>query len=269
LFRLLVSLLKRSQDAALDPRGQVPTAVAKAAFDMLKHTPAARAVAGSVTPESDRQVVSGGLWLLVFGRCYLQWAGAVHRPMAAGKLKAALGIAKLSGGHDEDLARPWSGLEFGLMQQMVVVRQLEDWLGSAGKGMCAGLSAEGYAMGSVVEGARALGDTYGNMMQAVAGCVFGHAAYADVLTAKASGLVSELTSLGQALSVFAVRSCCNNPWCPNTSGMSEKAVVTGKSCLCAGCKVARYCCKTCQTACWESVHKPVCKMLRARSAAKA
>jgi hypothetical protein len=84
---------------------------------------------------------------------------------------------------------------------------------------------------------------------------------------RVDGLIRALASLGQALSGFAVRHCCNNPRCVNTRGLSERALVSGKGCLCAGCKVARYCGQPCQAAHWKATHKPVCKMPRARSAA--
>jgi hypothetical protein len=34
--------------------------------------------------------------------------------------------------------------------------------------------------------------------------------------------------------------CCNNPGCVNTAGPSERALVGGKSCKCAGCRTARW-----------------------------
>jgi hypothetical protein len=34
--------------------------------------------------------------------------------------------------------------------------------------------------------------------------------------------------------------CCNNPGCINTAGRSERALVGGKSCKCAGCRTARW-----------------------------
>jgi hypothetical protein len=34
--------------------------------------------------------------------------------------------------------------------------------------------------------------------------------------------------------------CCNNPGCTNTAGPSERALVGGKSCKCAGCRTARW-----------------------------
>jgi hypothetical protein len=72
--------------------------------------------------------------------------------------------------------------------------------------------------------------------------------------------VSSTLSVGQQLKSFAAalcgllpnRQCCNNPGCGSCSGLSEAALVGGKSCRCGGCKVARYCSRECQVRC--SVH---------------
>jgi hypothetical protein len=69
--------------------------------------------------------------------------------------------------------------------------------------------------------------------------------------------VSNTLSVGQQLKSFAAalcglspnRQCCNNPGCGSCSGLSETALVGGKSCRCGGCKVARYCSRECQVRC--------------------
>jgi hypothetical protein len=85
---------------------------------------------------------------------------------------------------------------------------------------------------------------------------------AAAVVERAGQLTDALLSLGQALSVFAVRHCCNNPGCLNTSGLTERGIVSGKSCLCSRCRVARYCGRQCQVAHFK-LHKSVCKMLAA------
>jgi hypothetical protein len=72
----------------------------------------------------------------------------------------------------------------------------------------------------------------------------------------------ELKSLGLALCSFAVPCMCNNPGCASMAGLSELASVSGRSCVCGGCRVARYCGRACQRAVWKQ-HKPVCAALSA------
>jgi hypothetical protein len=60
-------------------------------------------------------------------------------------------------------------------------------------------------------------------------------------------------------------SFCNNPNCVNLSGPREVQLVSGRSCVCAGCRVARYCGRACQREVWK-LHKPVCKSLAAIAA---
>jgi hypothetical protein len=76
-----------------------------------------------------------------------------------------------------------------------------------------------------------------------------------------AGLVEALETVGRACSVFAVPHCCNNPGCSNMARGSELSMVSGKSCICGGCQVARYCGRGCQKPHWKQ-HKPVCKMLQ-------
>ena len=67
---------------------------------------------------------------------------------------------------------------------------------------------------------------------------------------------------------FAVPCLCNNPLCTNVSGLTELGLVSGRSCVCGGCRVARYCGRECQRAVRKQ-HKPVCAALAAAAAAAA
>jgi hypothetical protein len=78
--------------------------------------------------------------------------------------------------------------------------------------------------------------------------------------------VQEMRAAGNALCSFAVPSLCNNPGCVNTAGLTELGLASGRSCLCGGCLVARYCGRACQRAVWKQ-HKPVCTALAAAAAA--
>jgi hypothetical protein len=54
-----------------------------------------------------------------------------------------------------------------------------------------------------------------------------------------AAVVQELRSTGLALCSFAVPNFCNNPECSDMSRLSERLLVTGHSCLCSRCRVAR------------------------------
>jgi hypothetical protein len=71
-----------------------------------------------------------------------------------------------------------------------------------------------------------------------------------------------LQQAGVALCSLAVPCLCNNPGCANTTGPTELSLVSGRSCICAGCQVARYCSRACQSRHWKQ-HKPVCAALAA------
>jgi hypothetical protein len=85
--------------------------------------------------------------------------------------------------------------------------------------------------------------------------------------AELTALVQALQAAGQALGCLATPVCCNNPACCSLVGATEVQSVSGKGCICAGCRTARYCDRACQRAHWKR-HKPVCKGLAAAAAAK-
>jgi hypothetical protein len=103
-----------------------------------------------------------------------------------------------------------------------------------------------------------------NDMQAADPFTDGHAAAVEALQAAQQ----QLQAAGRVLACFAIPHACNNPACENLSGPSEAQLFGGRSCICAGCRTARYCGKACQRAAWCQ-HKPVCKTLAAAAAAAA
>jgi hypothetical protein len=78
--------------------------------------------------------------------------------------------------------------------------------------------------------------------------------------ASLAALVQQLQAVGAMLCSIAVLHFCNNPACGNMSGPTEVQLVSGRSCICAGCRIARYCGRDCQRAALKQ-HKPVCKTL--------
>jgi hypothetical protein len=123
---------------------------------------------------------------------------------------------------------------------------------SAGRPVAAGLN-----MGAVLQGFEALAACYPAVLEAEGP--------ADDVASRVAGLIKALEGVGRACSVFAVPHCCNTPGCGNLSGPTEVSLVSGKGCICGGCKVARYCGKGCQQPHWKQ-HKAVCKMLQAATA---
>jgi hypothetical protein len=86
--------------------------------------------------------------------------------------------------------------------------------------------------------------------------------------ASLAALVQQLQVTGAMLSSISVPHFCNNPACANLSGPTEVRLVSGRSCVCAGCLVARYCGRACQRAAWKQ-HKRVCKSLAAAASTAA
>jgi hypothetical protein len=88
--------------------------------------------------------------------------------------------------------------------------------------------------------------------------ILGQQAFINVVSTP----LKQLRQAGLALCSLAVPCLCNNPGCANTTGPTELSTVSGRSCICGGCRVARYCSQACQARHWKQ-HKPVCRALEA------
>jgi hypothetical protein len=78
----------------------------------------------------------------------------------------------------------------------------------------------------------------------------------------------QLQATGAAFTAVPSSQMCNNPGCTCVDGSSEQGFVARRSSLCAGCRIARYCGRSCLAAHWKR-HKPVCKAIAAAAAATA
>lgn len=174
-FRLLLSLPKRSGSDVLDASDFVTTIVAEAACGMLKDAPDVGA-AGAVGVDGSSGSF-GGLWLLVLGRCCMQWAAALHQVqgqvvswaqvMQQAQQEAVEG--RVVTGVEAATLRmaPWlikgRELRLHLAEHRAVVTDLIGLL-AQGSSLAAGLSAAGYAVGPIVQGLEALSVCYSRVV---------------------------------------------------------------------------------------------------------
>jgi hypothetical protein len=268
LYSLLSTVLKigRRQAAAAKPcwgeraTGSCCLAAAQAAVRLLSPPPPpGSAAAAAQQPETDYLPT-----LVIFGRCCLQWAEQLQRQMPKLLLLAsgALGAAECQDAllHETSAAmvcipglRQGTGLTPGFMLEGFVyaVSEWVDCLESPAA--LAQLQAAGCAPQQLQQQLQALSATQQGTQQ-------------GLTDASLTALVQQLHATGGMLNYIAVPHFCNNPACGNISGPTEVQLVSGRSCICAGCCTARYCGRDCQRAAWKQ-HKPVCKALAAAAAA--
>jgi hypothetical protein len=185
-----------------------------------------QAGSSSITPSgsSSSSKASPAQWLLLLSRCCLTWADQLAQ---------------------EGAKCPWL-----LSMAQAVTGALGE-----GSSISAELTAAGYDMGAVLQGFEAIAACYPGVLRA---------AEPGDAAGKFGQLVDALQAAGNASSVFAVPHCCNNPLCNELSGPSELSLLSGTSCICGGCRVARYCGRGCQKAHWKQ-HRAVCKVLQGTS----
>jgi hypothetical protein len=253
-------VLVARQSAALACCGMLP--------ECARHVSVADGASRSTLPPAafcsganSRAVSCPGLaWLVLFGRVCSQWAASL----------TGLNPARLPAqqpGWQPEWSDP-SGMLWllGLDAQHRMgepLARVAEWL-QLNEGE---LTAAGYSVRGVSEQLGELQERWQAACVAVEGQTAGQdQAAAAVVVAE---LAESLRVFGAAVSsTLPVPHFCNNPGCRNVSGDSEVGLVSGRSCMYAGCKVARYCGRSCQRACWK-VHKPVCRALAAAAQATA
>jgi hypothetical protein len=236
-------LLQQSDPACAQIGARICAATLKAAVQVLCKTSAAAQQDGSGAAAAATAVLP---WLVLLGRCYLLFG----EDEQGGELRGAAAF----------MALPC--LRFGVQGQgetsMFATHDsiicLMELLGSP---HAAHLSGLGYDLQPLLQRANDLGTAYRD-----------YAAAPD-RAAALQRVNTQLKALGRYLCAFAVPDMCNNPLCRNVCGPSEAALVGGRSCLCGGCLVARYCSRACQKQQWKGQHKPVCEALAATAAAAA
>jgi hypothetical protein len=73
----------------------------------------------------------------------------------------------------------------------------------------------------------------------------------------AGDLLAQLQEFSSQLSTLPIHEACNNPACRVTAGSREQGLVSGKACVCAGCRMGHYCSRACQREHWP-LHQLQC-----------
>jgi hypothetical protein len=249
----------------------------------------AKTAAVAAGPQQQSGAAGGLPWLVLLGRCLLLLAEQLQelqqsrlnlghlllqaRAQRAGSdgLLANSSTAVLPGGlgvHDPHPVQ----MVLGVHDSHPVPMVLEASLFSHLLATCRQCLAEG-------EGLKGLGDLEAagypiqdavQQADAAAAALHVLAAADDAAAASAAyaGMCQQLQALGTVLNTLPMPYAFNSPACVSMLGPSELAAVSGRSCVCGGCRVARYCSRACQRAAWKQ-HKPVCQALSAAAAGAA
>jgi hypothetical protein len=193
--------------------------------------------------------------VVILGRCFLQWG----EQMQAEAILLQEQQQPRSGQQQQHERNTASSQVVYLEEEDILkidfatlAPGLEQWLASGST--CEQLTAAGYVLLPVQQ----------QLEQLLPTCQILQDNSSD--TAALLAAAQQLQSTGLALCSFAAPCMCNYHGCKNMTGLSELASVSGRSCICAGCRVARYCGRACQRAAWKQ-HKPVCTALSAAAAA--
>ena len=241
---------QNSERLALDA-ADIAAALLGGAAEQQQHVGAAAAAAAAGGPGGNSSLAVITLpSAVVLGRCYMQRAAVDATSTLFRRRRQQHEPPTARSTHDQQQQAAMVSLR-SLNRLVLHLSGMQGWL--AAGSTCEQLACAGYAPGAVQQ----------QVEQMLATC---HALRdnppdtAAVLTA-----AQQLQSTGLAMCSFAVPCMCNNPGCTSMAGLSELAAVSGRSCICAGCRVARYCGRACQRAAWKQ-HKPVCGAISAAAA---
>jgi hypothetical protein len=236
-----------------------------AAPEQQSQSPPSSAAAAGATAAAAQPAVTYLPSLVIFGRCLLQWAQQLQQqapelPLLGsgdqqhrqhwGTLMYEHGAARvcIPGLREGSAITPWEQMES-------LVATVCEWADGIDPPAQAQLAAAGCPPQQLQQQLEALLSAQQDTQQ-------------GLTDASLAALVQQLQQTGAMLNSIAVPNFCNNLACANLSGPTEVRLVSGRSCVCAGCRVARYCGRDCQRAAWKQ-HKLVCKAVAAAGATAA
>jgi hypothetical protein len=201
-------------------------------------------------------------WLVLLGRCCYACAALVHHwqgQFPSGGPSAGLQQLQWTLHHERDLTKRLLLLQ-GTLADVV------QWLAAADT--VQQLSGLRYQPQVLQQQLAAATEALPSLIEGLDPAYHPPANWPSAVAAALKEVQGQLQAAARVLACFAIPYACNNPVCSNLAGRSEANLVGGRSCICAGCRTARYCGRACQRAAWRQ-HKPVCKALVAAAAAPA
>jgi hypothetical protein len=243
---------------------QQPPAAGAAAAAAEGDTLASSAAAAAAASQQQSGAEGRLAWLVLLGRCFLYHGEQLlhlqqHTPNIGEHLQALAGHAMSPTGTVFPGVHAWHPAAF-LDDGPTWFTLFDGCKQGLTQGVGVGsLGAAGYPIHSAVQHVNTAIAAL-HALEAAGDAAASAAAY--------TAFAQHLQALGGVLSTLPVPLACNNPTCTHMLGPTELASVSGRSCISAGCVVARYCGRACQRASWKQ-HKPVCQALAAAAAAAA